>query len=185
MRVHLTIAGLLLAALLVLWRPWSDSGSAIDADPKSNSAAQKGSGATPPSGPDSPKDRLLNGPHIDLKRSPLADELNDTQGSIQRDLATVQELFAHYRSVFGENPTGSNDEITAALSGTNERLFAPLPRGHSAINREGKLSDRWRTPFFFHSLSAEFIEIRSAGPDRRLWTDDDETLSNAPPDPAS
>ena len=39
--------------------------------------------------------------------------------------------------------------------------------------RDGELVDRWGTPYFFHSVSAEKMEIVSAGPDKELWTDDD------------
>lgn len=120
-------------------------------------------------------------PRVDLKRSPLADALNADDQSIKEDLTVLQDLCSHYRTVFGANPTGTNEEITRTLSGRNKRFYAPLPHDHSAINARGELIDRWETPFFFHNLSAEFIEIRSAGPDRTFWTPDDATLSNAPP----
>lgn len=120
-------------------------------------------------------------PQVDLNRSPLADALNAENHSIKDDLAVVQDLCSHYRTIFGANPTGTNAEITRTLSGRNKRFYAPLPFDHAAINLRGELTDRWKTPFFFHNLSAEFIEIRSAGPDRTFWTPDDATLSNAPP----
>jgi hypothetical protein len=41
------------------------------------------------------------------------------------------------------------------------------------VNGQGQLIDNWGTPFFFHSLSRNEMEIRSAGPDRRMWTTDD------------
>ena len=179
MRVYLTIAGIVLAFLLVILQPWSDNEASSNESPEVRAFAPADRQSEPTHHPINA--HLPKRPLIDLQRSPLADDLNQAEGSIQQDLATVLDLFAHYRLVLGENPTGSNDEITAALSGTNKRLFAPLPRDHQAINKNGELADRWETPFFFHSLSAEFLEVRSAGPDRILWTDDDETLSNAPP----
>jgi hypothetical protein len=33
--------------------------------------------------------------------------------------------------------------------------------------------DRWDTPYFFHQMSASHMEVRSAGPDKMLWTSDD------------
>jgi hypothetical protein len=48
-----------------------------------------------------------------------------------------------------------------------------LPRSHRIFNAAGALTDRWGTPFFFHSAQAGVIAIRSAGPDRLLWTEDD------------
>ncbi len=41
------------------------------------------------------------------------------------------------------------------------------------INAGGELVYSWGTPFFFHQLSATQMEIRSAGPDRVMWTADD------------
>ena len=70
-------------------------------------------------------------------------------------------------------PVDDNIEITATLSGANPHVLAPLPRDHPAINANGELTDRWGTPFFFHQLAADFMEIRSAGADRRLHTPDD------------
>ena len=48
-----------------------------------------------------------------------------------------------------------------------------LPPDHPAINPNGELCDRWGTPFFFHAESAKKMEIRSAGPDKKMWNDDD------------
>jgi hypothetical protein len=33
--------------------------------------------------------------------------------------------------------------------------------------------DRWGTPYFFHQISATSMEIHSAGPDRKMGTEDD------------
>jgi len=35
------------------------------------------------------------------------------------------------------------------------------------------LVDAWGTPYFFHQLAAMEMEIRSAGPDKVMWTADD------------
>jgi hypothetical protein len=35
------------------------------------------------------------------------------------------------------------------------------------------LIDRWGTPYFFHALSGEHMEIHSAGPDRQFHSADD------------
>jgi hypothetical protein len=44
------------------------------------------------------------------------------------------------------------------------------------MNSNGELMDRWGTPIFFHALSKDQMEIRSAGPDRVMWTADDVIL---------
>ncbi len=110
--------------------------------------------------------------------SRLADDLNSPLGDIRADLRLMNEIFIAYRgALHSGNPVGENAEITAALAGRNKIGFAFIPPGNPAINSRGELCDRWGTPFFFHQLSGERMEIRSAGPDRKLWTADDEVLT--------
>jgi hypothetical protein len=117
--------------------------------------------------------------------SQLADNLNRPAGDIHEDLRTIEEIFRQYRSSTRQlNPVGENAEITAVLTGRNRLDFAFIPPNHPAINARGELCDRWGTPYFFHALSGTQMEIRSAGPDRKLWTADDEVLTpglNHPP----
>jgi hypothetical protein len=110
--------------------------------------------------------------------SRLADDLNSASGDIHADLRILNEIFRQYRSSTRlANPVGENAEITAVLTGRNRLNFAFIPPNHPAINSRGELCDRWGTPFFFHQLSGEQMEIRSAGPDRQLWTSDDQVLT--------
>ena len=89
------------------------------------------------------------------------------------ELENVSDLFREYRSHLGENPVGTNAEITSQLLGQNlKQVRLTLPPGN-AVNAAGELTDRWGTPFFFHQLSKAQMEVRSAGPDRRMWTADD------------
>lgn len=74
---------------------------------------------------------------------------------------------------------GENAEITAALAGKNPLQLALIPKNHPAINAEGQLCDRWGTPFRFHQISGDRMELRSAGPDKQFGTADDALL--APP----
>lgn len=79
-----------------------------------------------------------------------------------------------YCSVFGENPVGTNPEITAALMGQNPKHINFItPESGLRVNDKGEMVDAWGTPFFFHQLSGKVMEIRSAGQDRRMWTFDD------------
>jgi hypothetical protein len=87
---------------------------------------------------------------------------------------TVREMLRDYRARLGENPVGTNEEITRALLGKN-------PGGANFESSEmkienGKLVDRWHHPYLFHQLSRTEMEIRSAGPDGVMWTTDDEVL---------
>ena len=112
------------------------------------------------------------------ERSSLVDGLNDPAGDIHKDLRTLNALFIAYRAAIRSgNPVGENVEITAALMGRNKLKYAFIPPDRPAVSSKGELCDRWGTPFFFHQLSGEKMEIRSAGPDRRLWTLDDEVLT--------
>ena len=80
-----------------------------------------------------------------------------------------------YNAAFGENPVGNNAEITAALMGKNPKQinFISAEAG-LRVNANGEMVDGYGTPFFFHQLSGQEMEIRSAGEDRKLWTFDDE-----------
>lgn len=109
----------------------------------------------------------------------LVDGLNSPDGAIERDLEIVSSVFEAFRTNFPAegNPTGENNEITAALAGRNRLGIQFIPRRHPAINLRGELVDRWGTPFFFHQIGGHEMEIRSAGPDMRLYTDDDVLLT--------
>lgn len=111
--------------------------------------------------------------------SALASGLNAPTGTIERDLLIVDSVLEAFRTNFpGDgNPVGENHEITAALAGRNSHGLQLIPRRHPAINNRGELVDRWGTPFFFHQMSGDTMEIRSAGPDKVLHTADDAVLA--------
>ncbi len=95
----------------------------------------------------------------------------------KNDLHLVEQLLSHYRLVYKENPVGTdNTEIIAALLGENPKQVYFLDPNLSALNQHRELLDRWGTPFVFHSLKADLMDIRSPGPDRKPWTADDLTL---------
>ena len=77
--------------------------------------------------------------------------------------------------VKGDNPIrlGANEEIGLALKGKNRLQMRFLPETHHAFNARGQLIDRWGTPLFFHANDRTRLDIRSAGPDRVMWTADD------------
>jgi len=79
-----------------------------------------------------------------------------------------------YGARFGGNPVGSNPEITRQLSGGNPRHINFLNADAGMrVNENGELVDPWGKPYFFHQLSGQEMEIRSAGPDGIMWTPDD------------
>ena len=90
-------------------------------------------------------------------------------------LDNARVLIHNYAAQFGENPVGNNAEITAALMGKNDKQVNFLREDSGLrVNEKGELLDAWGTPFFFHQLAADRMEIRSAGEDKKLWTLDDQ-----------
>jgi len=90
-------------------------------------------------------------------------------------LENVNRAIRQYGVMFGGNPVGTNPEITAALNGGNPKQVNFInPEAGMRINENGELVDAWGTPFFFHQLSGQEMEIRSAGEDRKMWTRDDQ-----------
>lgn len=104
---------------------------------------------------------------------PAARRVSDAVPEAAPDFDKIGLMFRDYRSMTGENPVGTNAEIMKALTGDNPKgaKFGP-PEGQQ-LNAGGELIDRWGTPYFFHQLTSDRMEIRSAGPDRILWNEDD------------
>lgn len=91
-------------------------------------------------------------------------------------LDRLQLTLRDFRAANGGNPVGTNAEITKSLLGDNIRQTKhEIPEG-TRLNANGELCDPWGTPYFFHQQSATKMEIRSAGPDHKMWTDDDVQL---------
>lgn len=70
-------------------------------------------------------------------------------------------------------PLSANEDWADLFRGKNGAQEEFLPAQHPALNSKGQLIDRWQTPLFFHALGGGRYEIRSAGPDREMWTADD------------
>ncbi len=106
-------------------------------------------------------------------------ELNSPRYDIAHDLVLLNNVFTNWRLDFPRtgNPFGENSDITSALTGNNPLRLAYIPPAHPAINAEGELSDRWGTPFRFHALAGDRMELRSAGPDKKFGTPDDALLT--------
>ena len=157
------------AILGVVWLGWVRPAPPPGSTRPDSPVASGRPAAKPPSPSGAAAELPLEG------ESRLADELNAPAGTIQRDLKILNELFETWQTNFPRtgNPVGENAEVTAALSGANPLRFAFLPRGHRAVNSRGELCDRWGTPFRFHALSSDKMEIHCAGPDKKFGTADD------------
>jgi hypothetical protein len=113
--------------------------------------------------------------------SPLADELHAERFDAAHDLMVLRGLLGQLTTslrLAERPPLGDNADITAALMGRNRRRIVFVPATHPAV-RGGRLVDRQGEPYHFHARSADAVDVRSAGPDRILFTSDD--LASAPP----
>lgn len=104
----------------------------------------------------------------------------------EKDLAILQDLVQRYLTSMQRRagpPLGDDADLVRVLTGRNALRLQLLPPDHPAISPEGRLLDRWGTPYHVHALSAQSFEFRSAGPDKRLFTQDDLVLPKPRPEP--
>ncbi|MGV3660470.1 MAG: hypothetical protein ACO1TE_09800 [Prosthecobacter sp.] len=127
----------------------------------------------PPAPP--PRDRRAIDPEIQK----LADRLADHTQTPLNDLEIVHEFFDMYRKTMSQLPVGSNEDLTAILTGRNP-LEGVLFPADSPMIVNGQIVDRWGSPYWLHPNSGARVEIRSAGPDKSLFTPDDVILNASP-----
>lgn len=96
-----------------------------------------------------------------------------TEDPAQTEAEAIALNIRQFMLRFGANPVGTNAEIVKELNGGNAKNARYLPPDLLRLNDQGELIDRWGTPYFFHQESATKMEVRSAGPDRQLYTTDD------------
>jgi hypothetical protein len=107
-----------------------------------------------------------------------ADQAAAWMGSPAREAALVEankvrHMISDYHTLMGENPVGTNAEIMKAVVGGNARQAVLGPPDGQTLNDKGELVDQWGTPYFFHQMSANRMDIYSAGPDKIMGTADD------------
>lgn len=152
--------------------------TAVPATPATPATATAPQATVAPNRADLPGQPAMSAPSptalsID-ERPPLADALGAKQTRPEAEPKIVHEILNSYLRYFGGYPAGeSNQQIMYALLGANREKLPFIPSDHPRINQQGELIDAWGTPFFFHQNSRTSMEVRSAGPDRLLYTDDD------------
>jgi hypothetical protein len=109
----------------------------------------------------------------DAPSAPPPRRVSDVDPDLAGDFDQITLMFRNYRTITGENPVGTNAEIMKSIMGGNPKGATLGPPEGQSVNENGELIDRWGSPYFFHQLRKDQIEIRSAGPDRRMWNDDD------------
>lgn len=153
---------------LYLWRPW-DAKTPVSGSPSADrSSPPHGNLTNSPTAPPTPA--VLETPPEVV--TPPAITPNDRQRVLD-SIDNLEFTLRDFAASLGGNPVGTNAEITAALLGDNaKQIKLPIPQG-SSINSHGELCDSWGNPWFFHQLSAKKMELHSAGPDGKMWNEDD------------
>ncbi len=176
-----TFYAIVLLLLVMIGLTWYMAGK-LDS-PELRAAVNKVKQTTPPAAPVIPVQTdgtaAAAPPKLDPELQRMADQINSADTTPERDLEIVREFISIYSKAFGAgNPIGLNEDITAALTGTANPKDprAVFPRACPAI-RNGQIVDRWGTPLWFHPESGSKMEIRSAGPDKDLFTSDDIILN--------
>lgn len=174
------ILAIVLVLMLLLGFYWAQTSDRF----KAPAAALKPSVVVPKGVPQPsaalPSASTLAASKVDPYHQQMADQLNAPDSTPQRDTEIIREFLNLYGKAYHSgNPVGLNEDITAALTGTaNPQAMGQLfPRSSPAI-RNGQLVDRWGTPYWFHPESATKMEIRSAGPDKEMFTPDDIILNH-------
>ena len=95
------------------------------------------------------------------------------------DLRKIHRVLSGYFSVIkdpAKHPIGGNEDLAAALQGENANREVFLRADHPLFSKEGLIVDRWGTPVIVHPEGWKQIGLRSAGLDRKPYTDDDQVL---------
>lgn len=111
-----------------------------------------------------------------LRDTPFDLRFGTGQGTQKDDLEVLQRTLADARILIKNHsrlPLADNLDFVRFLSGSNPHRVAWIRPGHPSVNAKGELTDRWGSPVFFHQESSSATSLRSAGPDRTLWNQDD------------
>jgi hypothetical protein len=88
-------------------------------------------------------------------------------------LARALTSFLTISKTASRRPLSANGEWSAALRGKRPGCEPWISPEHPIFDAQLRLTDRWHTPLHFHAQGANRWEIRSAGPDQKLWSGDD------------
>ncbi len=153
--------GVLLVALGLIWLVWR---KAETSQPTAKPAAAR---LTPP--------HLLSSEKNSPESAHAWQRLLAADGSGREDLAILKELtdaFLQSVPVAQRPPLGFDTDLARILTNIDYLGEEALPTSHPSL-RDGRLIDRWGSPWLVHPLSHDVVQLRSAGPDGRLFTADD------------
>ena len=162
-KAPLIFIALLALGLVTIW---------IFKQPSSTPEAEKITLPKPPP----PTPEAMQTPPGDLIGEKLLHAYASEQTTIHDDLQAISRVSLSYITLVknhANQPIGCNADLADALRGKNPHKQRFIPDNHPVFNNDGEMIDRWKTPLFIHPVSAGQWEIRSAGPDKTLWTNDD------------
>jgi hypothetical protein len=164
----IAIAGLLVVIVVSLWM-MRDRPIAVPPPETPLTAAPR---PAPASIPALPVAMAMPAPEIPADLPPPKPRVVASPEAL-KDIEDVQFMLRDFRTRLGGNPEGTNREIMKAVMGGNPVQARLGPPDGQNLNEKGELVDRWGAPYFFHQLSKNEMEVRSAGPDGTMWTADD------------
>jgi hypothetical protein len=109
---------------------------------------------------------------LDIERSLLGIEI-ERAPKVVREMGGITRAIRDYYEAFHAYPEGRNADVAKKLRGQNQgnRMFLGW-RAHE-LSPAGELKDPWDTVYYLQVDAVGEIDLRSAGPDRLLWTEDD------------
>jgi len=170
-------AMLTVGAILWLMKPMGEAwDSSLFSPQSSEQDSAIGASLAQPVDPSTTSNTTADSDEAAEEVSPLAAELNSSRFPPQHDVDTLHALLRQHLRRLGRReglPIGNDSDLAAVLKGQNPMKYAALPINHPAFGSNGRLCDRWGSPYFVHPVAEADFEIRSAGPDRKMFTPDD------------
>ncbi|MGJ8725442.1 MAG: hypothetical protein ACSHYB_12865 [Roseibacillus sp.] len=184
MKAKLSIAVAVILALLIalIWRATMTSESIEPQNTESTlpgsapETAQEVTEVTQDSKTSTTVSEVPTESEIDDLSSNYLKQYGSEDTSPQQDLVEIAGVFDNYFLLVKSPdplPVGENRETTAALLGKNPFLIRFLSPDSPWISEQGEFLDRWESPLYFHAIDINRVGVRSAGPDRQMWTEDD------------
>lgn len=92
------------------------------------------------------------------------------------DIRMIQHTISNFRLLnhhIDARWFATNEDLAEILLGKKGLSHPFISNSSHVTSPDGKIIDRWGAPLFFHLQSSDRLEIRSAGPDGTMFTEDD------------
>jgi hypothetical protein len=113
-------------------------------------------------------------------QSTPGDQMLESYGTAEtaprEDLQWVQRVLNNALIVVKRADTrhySTNEDLADFLRGANPDRQVMVSSNSPIFGTDGRIVDRWGSPLIVHPIKNDRLELRSAGPDRQPWTDDD------------